>query len=148
MRILIIWALAAVFGVFVAAAPAWAQTPARSPFPVERGAAPPPPPPRASQQSAPPEGVAPGGIDFGQWRSADADAYAVSFKTQLAGREGGKDAASIQSDLQANGFACEQGARLDCRIEIGEGQCVADWYVVVDDAGVHPGYEKVCLGAR
>lgn len=132
----------------VSAGVALAQHAAPSPFPVQRGTAPPPPQPGASSHTAPPEGVAAGGIDFGQWRGADVTTYAASFKTQLAAREGGKDASAIQADLQANGFACEQGARLDCRIEISEGQCVQDWYVVVDETGVHPGYEKACLAAR
>ncbi|MFT3727504.1 MAG: hypothetical protein QM759_06765 [Terricaulis sp.] len=143
MRILIVTAAAAAVFAFGAAS-ASAQHSAPSPFPVQRGTAPPPPQPGASTHAAPPQGVGPGGIDFGQWRSAETETYATSFKTQLAAREGGKDASAIQADLQANGFACEQGARLDCRIEIADAQCEQNWYVVVDDQGVHPGYEKAC----
>ena len=127
---------------------ALAQHSAPSPFPVERGSAPAPPQSNPPSQAAPPQGVAAGGIDFGQWRSAETATYAEAFKTQLAAREGGRDGPAIQADLEANGFACDHGVRLDCRIEIGEGQCQQDWYVVVDDTGVHPGYEKACVSTR
>ena len=144
MRVLIVTA-AAIAMFAIGANGALAQHSAPSLFPVARGTAPAPPEPNAPAHAAPPQGVAAGGIDFGQWRSADVETYASAFKTQVAAREGGRDAAVIQADLQANGFACEQGGRLDCRIEITEGACEQDWYVVVDDTGLHPGYEKVCL---
>lgn len=147
MRTLLVTA-AAMAMLLYGAAPALAQHSAPSPFPVQRGTAPPPPQPRAPTQAAPPQGVAAGGVDFGQWRSAEATAYDAAFRTQIAARLGGKDAPAVQADLQANGFACEQGTRLDCRIEITEGGCLLDWYVVVDEAGVHPGYEKTCTGAQ
>lgn len=119
-----------------------------SPFPVARGTAPPPPTQAAATHAAPPEGLGSGGIDFGQWRTVDSETYSASFQTQIAAREHGRDATAIQSDLEANGFACDAGTRLDCRIEIMESQCAQDWYVVVDGGAVHAGYEKMCLGAR
>lgn len=119
-----------------------------SPFPVERGSAPPPPAPGAAQ-AAPPEGAAPGGIDFGQWRSADPAAYAPAFQDQMRTRFAARSLAQIAADLEANGFACEEGARLDCRIEIMERQCAKDWYVVVERGSeLVAGFDVMCLGAR
>lgn len=142
MRISIVTVAAIVMLAFGVGA-ASAQRSAPSPFPVQRGTAP-PPPQTGSTHAAPPQGVAPGGVDFGQWRTADTETYAQSFKTQLAAREGGRDAAAVKADLLANGFSCDEGSRLDCRIEIVENQCEQNWYVVVDAQGVHPGYEKAC----
>lgn len=120
-----------------------------SPFPVERGSA--PPPPMSSGQTAPPQGRSAAGIDFGQWRSADPAAYAPAFQTQIRTRfSESQDAARIRADLEANGFACEDNQRLDCRIEIMERDCAYDWYVVLErgrDALV-AGFDKMCLGAR
>ena len=104
---------------------------APSPFPVQRGTAPPPPAP-APAQFAPPEGRGPGGVDFGPWRSADPAIYAPAFQTQMRARFAGRETGAVRPDLEANGFACEDGARLDCRIEIMERQCAFDWYVVVE----------------
>lgn len=121
-----------------------------TPFNVERGTALPPPGPSGGA-SAPPEGRASGGIDFGQWRSADPVAYAASFQTQIRQRySDGRDAARIRADLEVNGFACEDAQRLDCRIEIMERSCAIDWYVVVERARPEPivGFDKMCLGAR
>lgn len=119
-----------------------------SPFPVERGSAPPPPTPAAGQ-SAPPEGVTAGGIDFGQWRNADPAVYAPAFQNQMRTRFAARSPAQIAADLEANGFACENGARLDCRIEIMERQCARDWYVVVERSSEPvAGFDVMCLGAR
>lgn len=119
-----------------------------SPFPVERGAAPPPPSPGGAQ-AAPPEGQAEAGVDFGQWRSADPAVYAPTFQEQMRRRFAGRSAAQIRTDLEANGFACENGPRLDCRIEIMERQCAKDWYVVAaPGGGLVAGFEVMCLGAR
>jgi len=103
----------------------------------------------ASGQTAPPEGRAAGGLDFGQWRGADPAVYAPALQTQVRARYAGQSAAQIRTDLEANGFACEDGARLDCRIEIMERQCAHDWYVVVEP-GREPvaGFDVMCLGAR
>jgi hypothetical protein len=122
---------------------------AASPFPAERGAAPPPPETGATQQ-APPEGRGVGGFDFGAWRSAEPGAYAAAFETQVRARSAGRDRQAIERDLEANGFACETGARLDCRIEIMERQCAYDWYVVLEQGRSQPvaGYDVMCLGAR
>jgi hypothetical protein len=119
-----------------------------SPFPVERGAA--PPPPSANGQAAPPEGMAPGGVDFGQWRAADPAAYAPAFQSQMRQRFAGRGASQIRADLEANGFACASGQNLDCRIEIMERQCAIDWYVVVERSQSEPiaGFDVMCLGAQ
>jgi hypothetical protein len=120
-----------------------------SPFPVERGTAPPPPAPGAGR-AAPPEGAAHGGVDFGRWRQADPAVYAPAFQAQLRARYANQDAARIRADLEANGFACQEANRLDCRIEIMERQCAFDWYVVVESGRSEPiaGFDQMCLGAR
>lgn len=120
-----------------------------SPFPVERGTAPPPPAPGAGR-AAPPEGTAAAGVDFGQWRQADPASYAPSFQSQIRARYANQDVARIRADLEANGFACEEANRLDCRIEIMERQCAFDWYVVVERGRSEPiaGFDQMCLGAR
>jgi hypothetical protein len=119
------------------------------PFPVERGSAL-PPPAASTTQGAPPEGAGPGGIDFGQWRNADPAVYAPTFQSQVRQRYAGRTNPQIKTDLEANGFACEEGQNLDCRIEIMERQCAHDWYVVVERNSAEPvaGYDKMCLGAR
>jgi hypothetical protein len=124
----------------------------RSAFEAVRGQALPPPGPSAAPavQSAPPEGVAAGGIDFGQWRGADPAAYSPSFEAQIAARLAGKSRAEIEADLEANGFACrDRGAALECRIEIMERQCAHDWYVALDPERAAPvaGFDLMCLGA-
>jgi hypothetical protein len=117
-------------------------------FPAERGTA--PPPPSAASQHAPPEGAHAGGIDFGQWRQADPETYTPRFETQIRQRFAGKTNAEIRADLERNGFACEDAARLDCRIEIMERQCAVDWYIVIEQAGAAPvaGFDRMCLGAQ
>jgi hypothetical protein len=97
--------------------------PTRSPFPVQRGTAPPPPAPGASAQTAPPEGQTQAGLDFGLWRGAEAASYSRNFANQIVTREQGRDAPQVRTDLEANGFACEDATRLDCRIEIREQAC-------------------------
>lgn len=119
------------------------------PFPVPRGSAIRPPAPAAGQ-TAPPEGAATGGLDFGQWRSTDPARYEPAFQSRIAQRLAGKSNAEVRADLEANGFACEDTTRLDCRIEIVEQQCAIDWYVVIERPRPAPiaGFEHVCLGAR
>lgn len=121
-----------------------------SPFPVQRGAALPPPGPSANGHTAPPEGPTAGGIDFGQWRQADPAAYGPAFQAQMRQRYAGRDASAIRADLEANGFACENAQRLDCRIEIMERQCAFDWYVVLERNRSEPvaGFDQMCLGAQ
>jgi hypothetical protein len=89
-------------------------------------------------------------MDFGQWRAADPAAYMPAFQTQVSRRYSGKNQTEIRADLEANGFACEDATRLDCRIEIMERQCAVDWYVVVERGRSEPiaGFERMCLGAR
>lgn len=123
-----------------------------SPFPVERGTAPPPPAAGAPAQgqAAPPQGRAAGGIDFGQWRGADPANYGPALEAQMRQRYAGRNAAEMRVDLEANGFACENSGRLECRIEIFERQCAHDWYVVLERGRSEPvaGYDVMCLGAN
>jgi hypothetical protein len=118
------------------------------PFPVERGSALPPPAPSPAQ-GAPPQGAASGGFDFGQWRTAEPLAYAAAFESQVRQRYASQSAAEIRADLQANGFACAETGRLDCRIEISERPCGYEWYVVQEQGGAAlvTGFDKVCVGA-
>ncbi|WP_395644719.1 hypothetical protein [Terricaulis sp.] len=123
-----------------------------NPFPVARGSALPPPAAATSGpgRSAPPEGAGAGGLDFGRWRGADPAAYAPEFQARVRQRYAGQNAGQIRTDLEANGFLCEDEQRLDCRIEIMERQCAIDWYVVIERNRAEPvaGYEVMCLGAR
>ena len=121
-----------------------------SPFPIERGSALPPPNSQSQGQTAPPEGRAAGGVDFGAWRQGDPVAYASSFQTQMRARYMDLSLPEAKADLEANGFACAQGSRLDCRIEIMERQCAFDWYVVFESNRTEPaaGFDVMCLGAR
>ncbi|MFZ2029104.1 MAG: hypothetical protein WAU68_02260 [Vitreimonas sp.] len=124
--------------------------PAPSPFPVQRGTAPPPPGVSAGSQMAPPEGQGTGGLDFGLWRGAETGAYSTNFSNLIAAREQGRDAPQVRADLEANGFACEDAMRLDCRIEIREQQCAYEWYVVVEAGRAAPvaAFEKSCGASR
>ncbi|MGE3142918.1 MAG: hypothetical protein AB7L65_06325 [Hyphomonadaceae bacterium] len=125
--------------------------PTPSTFHIDRGSAPPPPAPAPGAQQPPPEGAGPGGIDFGHWRSADPDAYAAAFQTQMRARFAGRDAGAARPDLEANGFACEDGPHaMQCRIEIAESQCAKDWYVVFERNRAEPiaGFDAMCLRAR
>lgn len=119
------------------------------PFPVERGTALAPPAP-AGAGSAPPQGAGAGGLDFGQWRAADPVSYGPAFQTRVRARYAGRERATIKADLEANGFACQDGERLECRIEIMEQQCAVDWYVVLERNQAEPiaGFDRMCLGAR
>lgn len=123
--------------------------PTPSPFPVQRGTAPPPPTQSAARQTAPPEGQAAGGIDFGLWRGVEAGPYSLNFSNMIVARERGRDAPAVRADLEANGFACEDATRLDCRIEVSERACAYEWYVVVEAGRAAPiaAFEKSC-GAR
>lgn len=123
-------------------------TDASSPFPVERGGA--LPPPQAQSQTAPPEGQSSGGLDFGRWRQADPAQYGPQFQAQVRQRFAGQTPAQLRASLEANGFACADERRLDCRIEIMERQCAFDWYVVLERGEREPvaGFDQMCLGAR
>lgn len=148
MRIFIIALVAALAGCAVGASERDLEREAGpSPFPVTRGEALPPPPAAAAGQTAPPEGRAPGGIDFGQWRSADPANYTPAFQTQMRARQAGLGETQIRADLAANGFSCEAG-KLDCRIEIMERQCAFDWYVVAAEPDLVAGFDIMCLGAQ
>jgi len=149
MRVWIISLIVAV--VACVSSGAWADPPVDtgpSPFPVARGTAPPPPPESASHP-APPEGRAAGGIDFGQWRQADPAVYEPAFQAQIRARYGNQEVSHIRSDLEANGFVCQDERQLDCRIETTERSCAFGWYVVVERARNEPiaGFDIMCLGA-
>ena len=122
------------------------------PFPnAPRGSAIAPPAQAAlAAQTAPPEGTGPGGVDFGQWRGADPAAYGPAFQAQMRQRFAGQGPDQIRADLQRNGFACEDGANMQCRIEIMERQCGFEWYVVVEANRGAPvaGFDQMCLGAN
>lgn len=116
-----------------------------SPFPVERGTL--APPPASAGGPAPPEGAAAAGINFGPWRQAEPGAYATAFEAQIRQRYAdGRSAAQVRADLEANGFLCEAGRRLDCRIEVVERQCAYDWYVVLEEGRREPivGFDQAC----
>ncbi|OQW56254.1 MAG: hypothetical protein A4S17_05150 [Proteobacteria bacterium HN_bin10] len=119
-----------------------------SPFAAQRGTA--LAPPSSTGSAAPPEGVASGGIDFGQWRQADPTVYAPAFQARIRARYQGQAAPAIRADLERNGFRCEDERRLDCRIEIMERQCAFDWYVVLERNAREPvaGFDQMCLGAN
>lgn len=121
-----------------------------NPFPVERGSALPPPAVGETGQPAPPEGAGAGGIDFGQWRSAEPSAYGQAFRIQVRDRFAGQDRAAIRADLERNGFACDDADLLQCRIEITENRCAVDWYIVYERAAAEPiaGFDKMCVAAR
>lgn len=149
MRVMVL-ALIALLGACATGGGGAADEPASgpSPFPVQRGQA--LPPPATTAQGVPPEGVGRGGMDFGQWRSADPTVYASAFQTQIRQRFANQTNAELRASLEANGFTCEDERRLDCRIEIMERQCAFDWYVVLERATREPvaGFEQMCLGAN
>jgi hypothetical protein len=105
--------------------------------------------------TAPPEGVGPGGLDFGLWRSANVTGYAESLEAKLRARLGGKSLAQSRADLEANGFACLEArdrpgaARvpaLECRLAVSENRCEREWWAVIEDPAtpVKAGYDVMC----
>lgn len=147
MRVMVI-ALVALLGACATGGGGDEPASSPSPFPVQRGQA--LPPPDEPTRSAPPEGAARGGIDFGNWRQADPATYAPAFQNQIRQRFAGQNATELKASLEANGFACENERRLDCRIEIMERQCAFDWYVVLERGEREPvaGFDQMCLGAN
>ena len=104
---------------------------------------------------APPEGVGPGGFDFGMWRGTNPGAYGESLQAKLRTREGGKSLAAVRADLEANGFSCLEasqraGARapaLECRLAIEDRNCGVEWWAVLEEpaAAVKAGHDRMCL---
>jgi hypothetical protein len=125
-----------------------------SPFAATRGSAPAPPAEtRVSAQAAPAEGQAAGGVDFGQWRSADAAVYGPRFQDQMRVRfPQGTQAGAARADLERNGFACQERSTrvLECRIAVTDNQCAKEWYVVFEQARREPiaGFDVICSTAR
>lgn len=128
------------------------EPPANSPFRSMRGQtiAPPSAAGEPVAQHAPPEGIGPGGIDFGAWRQANPAVYGYAFEAQMRTRYAGKSVQEARTDLEANGFSCGGAPALQCRIEIMEADCAKDWYVVFEPSGTPPaaGFDVMCLGAR
>lgn len=121
-----------------------------NPFVASRGTAPAPPSTAAAQGAAPPEGIGPGGIDFGAWRSADPATYGPAFQAAMQARYRGQDRAAARADLERNGFSCsDAGGVLQCRIEIMAQSCARDWYVAFEPGTAPPraGFDVMCLGA-
>ena len=106
---------------------------------------------------APPEGVGPGGFDFGMWRANNPGAYSESLQAKLRAREGGKALSGVRADLEANGFTCLEasqrgGARapaLECRLAIEDRNCAVEWWAVLEEpaAPVKAGLDRICLPA-
>lgn len=63
----------------------------------------------------PPQGVGPGGTDFGQWRYDAEGALDAAFRVFITGRYDGGDVARAQADLTQDGFNCQDGNRPDGR---------------------------------
>lgn len=105
--------------------------------------------------TAPPEGVGPGGLDFGRWREANVGGYAESLEAKLRARLAGKPLSAARADLEANGFACLEprerpGATrvpaLECRLAVTENSCAREWWTVIESPGEAPkaGYDVMC----
>lgn len=108
----------------------------------------------ASSAAAPPEGVGPGGLDFGLWRSANVGGYADSLQAKMQARLAGKSLAASRADLEANGFACleprdrpgaTRAPALECRLAVAD-NCAREWWAVIEGPGEAPkaGYDVMC----
>ncbi len=104
--------------------------------------------------AAPPEGVGPGGLDFGAWRGTNPAAYGESLQAKLRAREGGKSPAAVRADLTANGFTCLDASQrgggraptLECRLATEDRSCAVEWWAVLEDpaAAIKAGYDRMC----
>jgi hypothetical protein len=110
----------------------------------------------------PPQGVGrEGGIDYGQWRTAEPGALGTKFSQQVSERYlVFPSVAAAREDLEANGFGCIAGNQrvegravpdLECRRDVLERRCTWHWIVEVDDAtkGISEArgrYEVNCVG--
>jgi hypothetical protein len=106
-----------------------------------------------SSRPAPPEGVGPGGLDFGPWRGASTQAYGEAMRARIAARTDGKLLSVARADLEANGFSCvearersPQAPALECRIQTTDRGCAVEWWAVREDpvAPVKAGYDVMC----
>lgn len=133
---------------------AFAQTSGENPFQKNRGTAP-APAVAASEPAtaAPPEGVGAGGLDFGSWRGANAQAYGPSFERRVQTHVAGKSVSGVRAALQSDGFTCVEarerggaGPALECRIAARDGACGVEWWTVVEDPVAPPkaGWDRMC----
>jgi hypothetical protein len=133
---------------------AFAQTGGESPFQKSRGTAPAPASVSATPSvAAPPEGAGPGGLDFGSWRGANAQAYGPSFERRVQGHVAGKPLSAVRATLQADGFSCTEagdrggaGPALECRIAARDGACSVEWWTVLEEPMTPPkaGWDRMC----
>jgi hypothetical protein len=109
----------------------------------------------AMAAAAPPEGVGPGGLDFGRWRGANVAGYGESLEARLRARLAGKPVSAARADLEANGFACLEARErpgaarvpaLECRLAAVDGGCEREWWAVIEEplAPVKAGYDAMC----
>jgi len=140
--------------VFALSGAAFAQTSGENPFRENRGTAPAPAVAASEPVSAaPPQGAGPGGLDFGSWRGANAQAYGPSFERRVQAHVVGKPLSGVRAALQSDGFACVEarerggaGPALDCRIAARDGACGVEWWTVIEDPLSPPkaGWDRMC----
>jgi len=146
--------LAGLAAVLALTGAAFAQTTGESPFQKNRGTAP-APAVAASEPSvaAPPEGAGPGGLDFGSWRGANAEAYGPSFERRVVAHVAGKPLSGVRAALQSDGFSCVEarerggaGPALECRIAARDGACGVEWWTVLEEPMAAPkaGWDRMC----
>jgi hypothetical protein len=132
---------------------AFAQT-TESPFQKQKGQAPAPAMQAAAAASAaPPEGAGAGGLDYGAWRTANAQAYGPSFERRLRAHVQGRPVSGVRTALETEGFACLEprerggaGPALECRRAARDGACGVEWWAVVEDPLQPPkaGWDRMC----
>lgn len=71
----------------------------------------------------PPQGVGPGGTDFGQWRYDAEGALDAAFRSFITGRYDADDVGRAQDDLTTDGFECQDGNRPEGR-PVPELECI------------------------
>lgn len=146
--------LAGLVAVLALTGAAFAQTTGESPFQKNRGTAPAPAGlAAATSVAAPPEGAGPGGLDFGSWRGANAQAYGPSFERRVQAHVAGKSLSDVRSTLQSDGFSCSEardrggsGPALECRIAARDGACGVEWWTVLEEPMAPPkaGWDRMC----
>ncbi len=71
----------------------------------------------------PPQGVGPGGTNFGQWRYDAEGAIDAGFRSFITGKYDARDAGRAMDDLTADGFECQDGNRPEGR-PVPELECI------------------------